>query len=224
MAPFRPFTRCPWEGSYRQKLAPAVAPITLNPHGCRKKHLLPQPGLFHFPGWRPTSHHDQHARRSYRPVRRGRREHGGRLTRSHRSAPPNQWGAETPGVAFDCSGLTQAASQAAGTTLLRTAQAQYDDSPRAPGRPAAPTRRPRLLRNQHNQNHPRRPPRQPDRDGRRAPHRRRRARRALQLDRLPRRHPPSRMSSALHATHTSARQPSPRHGHSECQHQPTTRR
>jgi len=52
---------------------------------------------------------------------------------------PYQWGAETPGVAFDCSGLTQAAYQAAGITLPRTAQAQYDASPPIPaGQPLQP--------------------------------------------------------------------------------------
>ncbi len=52
---------------------------------------------------------------------------------------PYQWGAETPGVAFDCSGLTQAAYQAAGITLPRTAQAQYDAGPPIPaGQPLQP--------------------------------------------------------------------------------------
>jgi cell wall-associated NlpC family hydrolase len=45
---------------------------------------------------------------------------------------PYQWGAEDPGVAFDCSGLTQAAYAAAGVTLPRTAQAQYDFGPQLP--------------------------------------------------------------------------------------------
>ena len=45
---------------------------------------------------------------------------------------PYEWGAETPGVAFDCSGLTQAAYQAAGIDLPRTAQAQYDAGPPIP--------------------------------------------------------------------------------------------
>jgi cell wall-associated NlpC family hydrolase len=39
---------------------------------------------------------------------------------------PYLWGGETPGVGFDCSGLVQAAYKAAGITLPRTAQAQYD--------------------------------------------------------------------------------------------------
>ena len=39
---------------------------------------------------------------------------------------PYVWGGETPGVGFDCSGLTQAAYRAAGISLPRTAQAQFD--------------------------------------------------------------------------------------------------
>ena len=45
---------------------------------------------------------------------------------------PYVWGGETPGVGFDCSGLTQAAYQAAGISLPRVAQAQYDAGPHAP--------------------------------------------------------------------------------------------
>ena len=52
---------------------------------------------------------------------------------------PYRWGAEDPGVAFDCSGLTQAAYAAAGLTLPRTAQAQYDTvHPLQPGAPLQP--------------------------------------------------------------------------------------
>ena len=52
---------------------------------------------------------------------------------------PYVWGGETPGVGFDCSGLVQAAYRAAGITLPRTAQAQYDATAKlAPGDPLAP--------------------------------------------------------------------------------------
>ncbi len=46
---------------------------------------------------------------------------------------PYVWGGETPGVGFDCSGLTQAAYRAAGISLPRSAQAQYDAGPLVPG-------------------------------------------------------------------------------------------
>ena len=49
---------------------------------------------------------------------------------------PYRFGGETPGVGFDCSGLTQAAYAAAGVTLPRVAQAQYDAGPHVP--PGAP--------------------------------------------------------------------------------------
>ena len=39
---------------------------------------------------------------------------------------PYVWGGETPGVGFDCSGLTQWAWGQAGVGIARTAQAQYD--------------------------------------------------------------------------------------------------
>ena len=39
---------------------------------------------------------------------------------------PYQWGGETPGVGFDCSGLIQWAWRQAGVDLPRTAAAQYD--------------------------------------------------------------------------------------------------
>jgi cell wall-associated NlpC family hydrolase len=46
---------------------------------------------------------------------------------------PYRWGAESPGVAFDCSGLVQAAWAAAGVALPRVAQDQFDLGPRLPG-------------------------------------------------------------------------------------------
>jgi hypothetical protein len=45
---------------------------------------------------------------------------------------PYQWGAQGPG-AYDCSGLTWAAWQAAGVTIPRTAAGQLDDLPRVRG-------------------------------------------------------------------------------------------
>lgn len=52
---------------------------------------------------------------------------------------PYRWGGESPGVAFDCSGLVQAAYAAAGVALPRVAQDQFDAGPRlAPGTPLAP--------------------------------------------------------------------------------------
>ena len=45
---------------------------------------------------------------------------------------PYRWGAETPGVGFDCSGLVQAAWAAAGVQLPRVAQDQFDTGPLLP--------------------------------------------------------------------------------------------
>jgi len=42
---------------------------------------------------------------------------------------PYQWGAEDPGVGFDCSGLTQWSWRQAGVDIPRTAQDQYDAIP-----------------------------------------------------------------------------------------------
>ncbi len=49
---------------------------------------------------------------------------------------PYVWGGETPGVGFDCSGLVQAAYEAAGVALPRVAQDQFDAGPELP--PGAP--------------------------------------------------------------------------------------
>jgi cell wall-associated NlpC family hydrolase len=49
---------------------------------------------------------------------------------------PYVWGGETPGVGFDCSGLVQAAYAAAGVSLPRVAQDQFDAGPQLP--PGAP--------------------------------------------------------------------------------------
>jgi cell wall-associated NlpC family hydrolase len=52
---------------------------------------------------------------------------------------PYVWGGETPGVGFDCSGLVQAAYKAAGVTLPRVGQDQYDAGPQLPpGTPLLP--------------------------------------------------------------------------------------
>jgi cell wall-associated NlpC family hydrolase len=52
---------------------------------------------------------------------------------------PYIWGGETPGVGFDCSGLVQAAYAAAGVSLPRTAQTQYDETQKlGPGDPLEP--------------------------------------------------------------------------------------
>ena len=45
---------------------------------------------------------------------------------------PYRWGGETPGVGFDCSGLTQAAWAAAGIALPRTSEAQWSGLPHVP--------------------------------------------------------------------------------------------
>jgi cell wall-associated NlpC family hydrolase len=45
---------------------------------------------------------------------------------------PYRWGAEDPGVAFDCSGLAQASWAAAGVHLPRVAQDQFDAGPLLP--------------------------------------------------------------------------------------------
>jgi cell wall-associated NlpC family hydrolase len=42
---------------------------------------------------------------------------------------PYRWGGETPGVGFDCSGLTQAAYSAAGIAIPRTSEAQWSALP-----------------------------------------------------------------------------------------------
>ena len=49
---------------------------------------------------------------------------------------PYIWGGETAGVGFDCSGLVQAAYRAAGVSLPRVAQDQYDATTKVP--PGAP--------------------------------------------------------------------------------------
>jgi cell wall-associated NlpC family hydrolase len=52
---------------------------------------------------------------------------------------PYVWGGESPGAGFDCSGLAQAAFRAAGVSLPRVAQDQYDATPKlAAGTPLAP--------------------------------------------------------------------------------------
>lgn len=51
---------------------------------------------------------------------------------------PYEWGGETPGVGFDCSGLTQAAYAAAGIRIPRTSTAQWTTLPRVPLASMAP--------------------------------------------------------------------------------------
>jgi cell wall-associated NlpC family hydrolase len=52
---------------------------------------------------------------------------------------PYIWGGETPGIGFDCPGLVQAAYKAAGITLPRVAQDQYDATAKlGPGDPIQP--------------------------------------------------------------------------------------
>ena len=52
---------------------------------------------------------------------------------------PYIWGGETPGIGFDCSGLVQAAYKAAGITLPRVAQDQYNATAKlGPGDPLQP--------------------------------------------------------------------------------------
>jgi cell wall-associated NlpC family hydrolase len=45
---------------------------------------------------------------------------------------PYRWGGDTPGVGFDCSGLTQAAWAAAGIAIPRTSEAQWSGLPHVP--------------------------------------------------------------------------------------------
>ena len=45
---------------------------------------------------------------------------------------PYRWGGETAGVGFDCSGLAQAAWRAAGVSIPRVAQQQFDAGPALP--------------------------------------------------------------------------------------------
>ena len=65
-----------------------------------------------------------------------RRRHQRRRARGRLGPRPSRyslhWGGETQGVGFDCSGLVQAAYRAAGITLPRVAQDQYDAGPRLP--------------------------------------------------------------------------------------------
>lgn len=51
---------------------------------------------------------------------------------------PYRWGGETPGVGFDCSGLTQAAYAAAGVRIPRTSTAQWTTLPHVPLADIAP--------------------------------------------------------------------------------------
>ncbi|HEY1466334.1 MAG TPA: C40 family peptidase, partial [Acidimicrobiales bacterium] len=50
----------------------------------------------------------------------------------HQIGTPYLWGGETPGVGFDCSGLTQAAYKAAGMAIPRTSEEQWLALPHVP--------------------------------------------------------------------------------------------
>lgn len=71
-------------------------------------------------------------RRSRRPIGPGDGGCIGRGSPSRACGTPYRWGVETPGVGFDCSGLTQAAYAAAGIVILRTSEAQWSALPHVP--------------------------------------------------------------------------------------------
>jgi hypothetical protein len=88
---------------------------------------------------------------------------------------PYVWGGETPGVAFDCSGLVQAAYRVAGISLPRVAQDQYDATTHlTPGDPLVPGRS-RVLRRGAGRHKPRRHLYRRRQYGRRTAHRCRRS-------------------------------------------------
>ncbi len=68
------------------------------------------------------------------PVTAGGAAHGALVWALSQLGVPYRWGGEAPGVAFDCSGLVQAAYRSVGVGLPRVAQDQWDAGPAlAPG-------------------------------------------------------------------------------------------
>jgi NlpC/P60 family/Transglycosylase SLT domain len=114
---------------------------------------------------------------------------------------PYRWGGDGPEEGgFDCSGLTHAAYQAAGISLPRTAQTQYQAGPHLPPGIAVGARRPGVLRDLTPPRHPRRNRHRHRSDDRRAPLGRAGPHRALPAAQLSGRHPPGRLTQPAATT------------------------